>query len=55
MHTQGVLGFRDFSSLSPAKENRRQLGNPACRISSERQLCSEAGAEQTVAQMLDML
>jgi hypothetical protein len=28
----GALGFRDFSSLSPAKENRRQQGNPACCI-----------------------
>jgi len=28
----GELGFRDFSSLFPLKENRRQSGNPACRI-----------------------
>src|SRR5262245_4789731 len=27
------LGFRDFSSLLPVKENRRQLGNSACCIS----------------------
>jgi hypothetical protein len=27
------LGFRDFSSLFPVKENRRQLGNSACCIS----------------------
>ena len=27
------LGFRDFSSLFLVKENRRQLGNSACRIS----------------------
>src|SRR5437870_11427288 len=26
-------GFRDFSSLFLVKENRRQLGNSACRIS----------------------
>src|SRR5215472_10914081 len=26
-------GFRDFSSLIPAKDNRRHLGNSACRIS----------------------
>jgi hypothetical protein len=26
----GELGFRDFSSLSLVRENRRQLGNPAC-------------------------
>jgi len=29
----GELGFRDFSSLFLVKENRRQLGNPACCIS----------------------
>src|SRR6267378_1165711 len=28
----GELGFRDFSSLFLVKENRRQLGNPACCI-----------------------
>ena len=33
MHTQGELDFRDFSSLSLVKENRRHLGNPACCIS----------------------
>jgi hypothetical protein len=27
------LGFRDFSSLFPVEENRRQLGNSSCRIS----------------------
>jgi len=33
MHAQGELGFHDFSSSSPVKENRRQLGNPAYCIS----------------------
>jgi hypothetical protein len=28
----GELGFRDFPGLSLVKENRRQLGNPACCI-----------------------
>jgi hypothetical protein len=30
----GALGFRDFSSLSLAEENRRQLGNSACSIAN---------------------
>jgi hypothetical protein len=35
----GELGFRDFSSLSLVKENRRHLGNPACCISLDVALC----------------
>src|SRR5262245_40335235 len=31
----GELGFRDFSSLFPVKENRRKLGNFACCISTD--------------------
>src|SRR6516165_5975217 len=40
------LGFRDFSSLFLAKENRRQLGNSACCIS-----CTKASLTSRVFAM----